>query len=140
WLNENYLFYYDTNNYIPSVILDLSDPVDTNKLQLLFNEDAEFTQVTLKNGIISQNNINRQVINSSNMKNIAPNMTDKYNFCTTITGTVNEAGRRGRRYIGFSNSRVSDNSNYVHLADYLDWIKKIANKILNETGAANSFF
>ncbi|RJS53923.1 hypothetical protein CJ480_19790 [Bacillus subtilis] len=140
WLNENYLFYYDTNNYIPSVILDLSDPVDTNKLQLLFNEDAEFTQVTLKNGFISQNNIHRQVINSKNMKNIAPNMTDKYNFCTTITGTVNEAGNRGRRYIGFSNSRVSDDSSYVHLADYLDWIKKIANKILNETGAVNSFF
>ncbi|KOP79894.1 hypothetical protein AMS60_16225 [Bacillus sp. FJAT-21945] len=140
WLSENYLFFYDTNNYIPSAILDLSDPIDTNKLQLLFNEDAEFTQVTLKNGIISKNNIHRQVINSKNMKNIAPNMTDKYNFCTTITGTVNEAGNRGRRYIGFSNSRVSDDSSYVHLADYLDWIKKIANKILNETGIANSFF
>lgn len=140
WLNNNYLFFYDTNNYIPSIILDLSEPVNPSKLQFLFNEDAEFTQVTLKNGIISQNNIHRQVINSRNMKNIAPNITDKYNFCTTITGSVNEMGSRGRRYIGFSNSRVSDNSGYMHLADYLNWIKKIADKILNETGAANSFF
>ncbi|WP_236810259.1 DEAD/DEAH box helicase [Bacillus altitudinis] len=140
WINENYLYYYDTNNYIPSIILELSDPIDTNKLQLLFNEDTEFTQVTLRNGIVSKNNIHRQVINSENIENIAPNMTDKYNFCTTITGTVNEAGNKGRRYIGFSNSRVSDDSNYVKLADYLDWIKKIASKILNEVGAANNFF
>lgn len=139
-IKNNYLFFYDTNNYIPSIIFDLSDPVDTNKLQLLFNEEAEFTQVTLKNGIISQSNIHRQVINSRNMKNIAPNITDKYNFCTTITGSVNEMGSRGRRYIGFSNSRVSDDSGYVHLEDYLNWINKIADKILNETGGVNSFF
>lgn len=140
WRNETYLFYYDTNNYIPSVIHDLSNPVDTNKLQLLFNEESEFTQVTLKNGIISQNNIHRQVINSKNMKDVAPNMTDKYNFCTTITGTVNEEGNKGRRYIGFSNSRVSDESSYVYLKDYIKWINKIGDKILNEAGVANNFF
>ena len=140
WLKDNYLFYYDTNNYIPSVIMDASEPVDTNKLQLLFNEDAEFTQVTLTNGMISHNNIQRQVINSRDMKNIAPNMTDKYNFCTTITGSVNDTDHNGRRYIGFSNSRVSDDSRYVLLADYLEWIKNLADKILNESGAANSFF
>ncbi|MFS8188464.1 DEAD/DEAH box helicase [Rossellomorea marisflavi] len=140
WTDESFLFFYDTNNYIPNCILEIADPVSNSKLQYLFNDSTEFTEVTLKNGLISQNNIHRRVMNARNMKNIAPDFTDKYNFCTTITGTVEEDNSKNRRYIGFSNSRVSDSSSYVLLIEYLDWIKKIADKVKIEDGKINDFF
>ncbi|QPC48229.1 DEAD/DEAH box helicase [Mangrovibacillus cuniculi] len=140
WMHNNYLFFYDTNNYVPASILDFCDPVSNQKLETLFNENSEFTEVTLKNGFISHNNINRQVINSKDIKEVAPNVTDKYNFCTNVTGKIEVDGGSSRRYIGFSNSRISDNYGYVLLVDYLDWIEKIASKVTIEDESTISFF
>ncbi|WHX24912.1 DEAD/DEAH box helicase family protein [Virgibacillus halodenitrificans] len=140
WSYNNYLFFYDTNNYVPAVILDSCEPISNRKLQTLFNENSEFTEVTLRNGFISHNNINRQVINSKDITGIAPNVTDKYNFCTTVTGNIQEEGNNRKRYIGFSNSRVSDNSGYVLFIEYLDWIEKIAKKVTIEDKEQIPFF
>ncbi|MGG3622219.1 DEAD/DEAH box helicase family protein [Bacillus gobiensis] len=140
WLYDNYLFYYDTNSQIPNCIFEISEPISTNKLQLLFNENAEFTEVTLKNGLISYNNINRRVINSKDIRSIAPDFTDKYNFCTTVTGTIIESGNKSRRYIGFSNSRVSDGVGFVLLKDYLSWIRRIAGIVISGDSNKSDFF
>nr|WP_274541941.1 DEAD/DEAH box helicase family protein [Caldibacillus thermoamylovorans] len=140
YLKENYLFYNDTNNYIPKPIIEVSNPVRPNKLQRLFNDETEFTEVTLKNGMITYNAIQRQVLNSKNIKNVAPNVTDKYKFCTTITGNISDKGKKHRRYVGFSNARVTDNTRYVLLIDYLYWIENISNRVIKNEGTINSFF
>lgn len=141
WINNNFIFFYDTNNRIASSILEISTPLSNEVLQNLFNQDSQFIEITLRNGIISHNNVHRQVINSSNIKQNAPNITDKYNFCTTVTGRIEDSGKKRNRYVGFSNSRVSDNSSYVLFKDYIDWIKSIA-KIINdkEQGFEREFF
>lgn len=131
WVNNSFIFFYDTNNRIASSILEISTPLSNDVLQNLFNQDSQFVEITLRNGIMSHNNVHRQVINSSNIKQNAPNITDKYNFCTTVTGRIEDSGKKRNRYVGFANSRVADNSSYVLFKDYIDWIKNIA-KIIND--------
>ncbi|WP_175295239.1 hypothetical protein, partial [Bacillus cereus] len=140
WIFNNCIFFYDTNNKVSSTILEISNPLNYNVLHELFDQDSEFTALTLRNGVISRNNIHRQVINSRNMKEIAPNITDKYNFCTNVTGKIVEAGKKRSRYVGFSNSRVSDNSTYVLFEDYLKWIKNISETINEEQNYQKEFF
>ncbi|MGG0412075.1 DEAD/DEAH box helicase [Peribacillus simplex] len=140
WLHKGFVFFFDTNNKIPYCILQITKPLNSNLLHGLFNQDSEFTQVTLRNGVISHNNIQRQVLNSRNMKDIAPNVTDKYNFCTTVTGRIEESGKKKRRYIGFSNSRVSDNSTYIIFKEYLDWIENISRLLTDGQISQTEFF
>ncbi|MDZ4654052.1 DEAD/DEAH box helicase family protein [Bacillus cereus] len=140
WIFNNCIFFYDTNNKVSSTILEISKPLNYSALHELFDQDSEFTALTLRNGVISRNNIHRQVINSRNMKEIAPNITDKYNFCTNVTGKIVEGGKKRSRYVGFSNSRVSDNSTYVLFEDYLKWIKNISETINEEQNYQKEFF
>ncbi|MED4225642.1 DEAD/DEAH box helicase [Neobacillus cucumis] len=137
---DNYLFFYDTNNRLPTFILELAIPLNSDSLNVLFSQESEFTEITLKNGVISQNNIHRQVINSRDIKETAPNITDKYNFCTTVTGRILESGKKRRRYVGYSNSRVSDNSTHVIFREYLEWIGNISKLIYAGQNHQDSFF
>jgi len=139
-IHDKYLFFYDTNNKIPSSILSLSKHLDSNSLHVMFGQESEFTEITLKNGVISHNNVHRQVINSRDLKEIAPNITDKYNFCTTITGRVHELGKKRRRYVGFTNSRISDNSSHVIFKEYLEWIETISQLLNTGQNHQDAFF
>ncbi|ASZ69610.1 DEAD/DEAH box helicase [Bacillus cereus] len=140
WIFNNCIFFYDTNNKVAATILEISNPLNYSTLHELFDQNSEFTALTLRNGVISRNNIHRQVINGRNMKEIAPNITDKYNFCTNVIGKIVEDGKKRSRYVGFSNSRVSDNSTYVLFEDYLKWIKNISETINEKQNYQKEFF
>ncbi|ANC11281.1 DEAD/DEAH box helicase [Bacillus cereus] len=139
-LKENFLFYYDSNNIICNEITDYSKKISSLYLQKLFNQESKFKQLTINNGYAVDNNIRRQVVFTEDMNNVAPSITDKYKFCTTIYGTVKGFNNDNRtRYVGFSNSRISDSSHLFTLDNYMGWLDYLSNE-LNSGRKQNKIF
>lgn len=139
-LEGDFLFYYDSNNIVCSEIAAYTEKIGSEFLQKLFDDKSEFKQLTINNGYVVDNNIRRQVVFTENMNNVAPSITDKYKFCTTIYGTVKGDNNHQRtRYIGFSNSRVSDSSYLFTLDDYMSWLTHLSTQ-LNNRNVKNRIF
>jgi superfamily II DNA or RNA helicase len=128
-INEEFLFYYDSNNIIPNEIYEKYKRVPADRLQKLFDNNTTFKEVTINNGFISDN-IKREKLSSENMEAVSPTITDKYKFLTTVYGVSNGHDNKARgRYIGFSNARVSDSSNLFYLKEYISWINYLSKKL-----------
>ncbi|QWH15290.1 DEAD/DEAH box helicase (plasmid) [Bacillus mycoides] len=139
-LEGDFLFYYDSNNMVCSEITAYTEKTSSEFLQKLFDDKSEFKQLTINNGYVVDNNIRRQVVFTEDMNNVAPSITDKYKFCTTIYGTVKEDKNPQRtRYVGFSNSRVSDSSHLFRLNTYMSWLNHLSLQ-LNNGNAKNRIF
>ncbi|MGP3610893.1 DEAD/DEAH box helicase [Anoxybacillus sp. PDR2] len=132
-INDKLLFYYDSSDIIPHEIVEDNKRVSADNLQRLFDNNSTFKQLTVNNGFIA-NSIRREIIFSENIELVSPTITDKYKFCTTIYGVSSGHDNRARtRYIGFSNSRVSDSSNLFSLQEYISWIDYLSNKLNSKT-------
>ncbi|MCS0823916.1 DEAD/DEAH box helicase family protein [Cytobacillus firmus] len=130
---ENKLYYFDSNQYIPSTIYENWKTVNAVKLKRVFSSDSQFSSMTIQNGSINFNSFNRMIVDSQDVSNMVPDVTDKFNLCTTLVGSRKK--RSGipslRSYVGFSNARISQGTNPVTLTSYLDWIEDIDRTINN---------
>ncbi|WP_436371798.1 DEAD/DEAH box helicase [Cytobacillus sp. BC1816] len=139
-LEGDYLFHYDSNNLIVEEIFLSFKRISPENLEKLYDEDSMFKELTIKNGIIANNNIRRQTINTEDINAIAPSITDKYKFCTTIQGTAKGHDNHNRtRYVGFNNSRVSDSSELFSLSQYFNWLKFIKESFINTKPKSHVF-
>ncbi|KPL57678.1 hypothetical protein, partial [Rossellomorea vietnamensis] len=135
------LFVFDSKNNIPNFIKDNFKTIDSTKLQKLFNEKSKFSQISITNGSISKNEVSRSVFFADNLKNTAPQITDKYSFATTANGTIiNMEDKVSKRYIGFRNSKVSDSSYQYSLSNFLKWLNFLEKKLTNTTTKAENIF
>jgi superfamily II DNA or RNA helicase len=128
---DSYLFVFDSNNLIIASIKELYSQIPSEHLQNLFSSGNKISRVTINNGFINQNNIRRQILNADDISSIAPSVTDKYSFCTTINGVVKStiSNEFLTRYIGFSKGRISDSSRLYQLNQYFEWIDYIFNSL-----------
>ncbi|MCT9853679.1 DEAD/DEAH box helicase family protein [Priestia megaterium] len=139
-IKDNFLFYYDSNDIICDEITNYNEKIDSNLLEKLFDDTSKFKQLTINNGFISDSNIKRQILFSEDMDNVSPSITDKYKLCTTIYGTVRgNENRKRTRYVGFSNSRISDSSHLVVLGEYIKWVDYLAFQFINANSASKIF-
>lgn len=139
---ESYLFVFDSNNLIMASIKELYSQIPSDLLQNLFAIGNKISRVTINNGFITQNNnIRRQILNANDISSLAPSITDKYSFCTTINGVVKStiSNEFLTRYIGFSNGRISDSSTLFRLDHYFIWIDYIYNSLKAKSINSNIF-
>ncbi|MBW3111594.1 DEAD/DEAH box helicase family protein [Bacillus sp. MCCB 382] len=135
------LFVFDSNNIIPNFIKDNFNTLESTQLQKLFNEKSKFSQISITNGSISKNEVNRSVFFADNLKNTAPQVTDKYRFATTANGTIiNMEDKVSKRYIGFRNSKVSDSSYEYSLSNYLKWLNFLEEKLTKKPSNTENIF
>jgi hypothetical protein len=129
----NKLYLYDSNYFVPSPIKKYWKRVAASQLKKLFYEDSQFSSMTIQNGNITFNSFNRMIVNSQDVSRMVPDVTDKFNLCTTLIG--NKQRQKGipslRRYVGFSNARISQDSNNISLALYIKWLEEVDNAINN---------
>lgn len=120
------IYIYNSLNFIPAFILDEAAPISPRVLEMVFDEKSIFRQLSIKNGNISRNEVSRTSFFAENMDYIAPQVSDKYKFATTVNGRVPFSSENYvNRYVGFKNGRVSDSMGYTTLGEYLSWIEEL---------------
>lgn len=131
---ENRLYYSDSNQYIPSIIFRDWKKVNASQLKKIFSRDSQFSSMTIQNGSINFNSFNRMIVDSQDVSRMVPDVTDKFNLCTTLVGSRKK--RSGipslRSYVGFSNARISQGTAPVALKLYLSWLEEINRTINND--------
>lgn len=140
-INEK-LYYFDSNQYIPSAIYENWKTVNADKLKRVFSSDSQFSSMTIQNGSFNFNSFNRMIVDSQDVSRMVPDVTDKFNLCTTLVGSrKKQSGLPNlRSYVGFSNARVSQGTTPVTITSYLDWIEDIDRTINNVTYQEHGIF
>jgi superfamily II DNA or RNA helicase len=126
---NNHLFFYDTHGMTPGYLIENSNKVEPNRLERLFNnETTRLTLISLMNSDLGKHSIRRRVMQAFSIDETAPGLTDHIHFCSNALGYTSTQDKEYiRRYVGFSRSRISDESeqtqDYEH---YINWIDSIA--------------
>ncbi|MEI5915358.1 DEAD/DEAH box helicase family protein [Bacillus albus] len=138
---NNVLFFYDTSDFVPQIIKEEWRRISAQKLKNLFDSDTSFSSASIQNGSIKFNYFNRMVLHSEDLSNMVPNISDQYNFLTTVQGKrKTQKGKPSlRRYVGFSNARISQDSAMIRLNQYIKWLDELYYLIEKGT-KKNSFF
>ncbi|AIF45164.1 DEAD/DEAH box helicase [Virgibacillus sp. SK37] len=138
---EKTLFLYDTTNFTPEHIKEEWKRISALKLKKLFDRDTSFSSATIQNGSINFNHFNRMVLYSDDIAQMAPSISDQYNFLTTVQSKKsNLSGQSSlRRYVGFSNARISQASTMTRLDLYIDWLDQLYHSLYRE-GDDHTFF
>lgn len=141
-LLQNKLYYYSSNQYIPSIIYDEWKKVNAAQLKKILPNDSHISSVTIQNGSINYNSFNRMIVDSQDVSTMVPDVNDKFNLCTTLVGSrKKKIGTPSiRNYIGFSNARISQGTEYITLPSYLDWLEEIDMKITNTSYQEHGIF
>lgn len=138
----NKLYYFDSNQYIPFFIKKDWRRINATQLKKLFSRESQFSSMTVQNGNINFNDFNRMIVNSKDVSRMVPDVTDKFKLCTTLIGS--KQGKKGvaslRRYVGFSNARIAQDTNAVPLTSYLSWLEEINNQINAATYQEHDIF
>ncbi|HCF52936.1 MAG TPA: hypothetical protein DEU03_07205 [Bacillus sp. (in: Bacteria)] len=138
---DNILFFYDTSDFVPQIVKKEWRRISGQKLKNLFDNDTSFSSATIQNGSIKFNYFNRMVLHSEDLSRMVPNISDQYNFLTTVQGK--RKTKKGepslRRYVGFSNARISQDSAMIRLNQYIKWLDELYNLIEKETAESDFF-
>ncbi|MFG6497569.1 DEAD/DEAH box helicase family protein [Fictibacillus sp. UD] len=139
---QNKLYYHASNQYIPSFIYDEWKKINAAQLKKILPNDSHISSVTIQNGSINYNSFNRMVVDSQDVSTMIPDVNDKFNLCTTLVGSrKKKLGTPSiRNYIGFSNARISQGTEYITLPSYLDWLEEIDMKITNSSYQEHGIF
>ncbi|AMA54530.1 DEAD/DEAH box helicase [Bacillus inaquosorum] len=138
-LIKNKLYYHSSNQYIPSFIYDEWKKVNATQLKKILPNDSHISSVTIQNGSINYNSFNRMIVDSQDVSTMVPDVNDKFNLCTTLVGSRKKKPSI-RNYIGFSNARISQGTEYITLSSYLDWLEEIDMKITNTSYQEHEIF
>ncbi|MFD1171218.1 hypothetical protein [Oceanobacillus picturae] len=138
---EKTLFLYDTTNFTPEHIKEEWKRISALKLKKLFDRDTSFSAATIQNGSINFNHFNRMVLYSDDIAQMAPSISDQYNFLTTVQSKQNNLSGHSslRRYVGFSNARISQASAMTRLDLYIEWLDQLYHSLYRE-GDEHTFF
>lgn len=141
-VTNNKLYFYDSNQFIPSYLKKNWRRVSAKYLKKLFSQEMQFSTMSIQNGGISFNSFNRMIVNSEDVSRMVPDVTDKFNLCTTLVGSrKSEQSTPGlRRYVGFTNARISQETHAIPLNIYLDWLEEIDEKINAATHQDHAIF
>ena len=126
-LINNMLFFNDTNNFMPQKIKEDWTRISALKLKKLFDKDTSISSATIQNGSMNFNHFNRMILYSNDISRMAQNISDQYNLLTTVQGKRLLPGEKTslRRYVGFSNARISQASSITRLDVYNEWLTEL---------------
>lgn len=142
---QNKLYYYSSHQFIPPCIFDDWKKVRATQLKKILSYDSHISSVTIQNGSINYNNFNKMTVNSQDVSTMVPDVSDKFNLCTTLVGSKKKDMRTPtiRSYIGFSNARISQGTEYIILSSYLNWLEELdmtlTSRMHGEHGIFNRF-
>ena len=141
-LVEPFLFVSDTDSYVPAAVLEEhTAALSLSDLRQAFARGYLPTSVHLKNSLPHQSVVRGTTRSGKNLAEVPNSLTESKYICSSIRG---RNPGEGRRYVGFTTGRVSDDKNGVRrndmcLTDLMSWCKEVA-LTLRGRAATNTFF
>lgn len=124
------LFIYTSEGLGIELLKNKWKRINATSLLGLFDSNTEFKMATIKNGSISLNHFDRMTVNATDINRMTPDISDRFNFLTVAQGKNDiNAKETYNRYVGFTNGRVSQNTEVVLLKEYFHWLDDIALRI-----------
>lgn len=132
----SYVFYYDTEGSALDYLVEHGARVQPADLEKLWDGDeVRIGSVSLLNSDLALYAVRRRTLTARAIDQLAPGLADHTHFCSTAAGTVRNAGRATRRYVGFTRARISQTApRDASYDDYVGWIDATAARL--EGGAA----
>lgn len=126
-LEKDYIFYYDSQNYIPESIRVVGKKINPETFKYLVEEGSRTTSINLKNTDLSERAPRRQSLYAYSIQDISPGLVDHAYFPSTLRAYVpneDDEGNRESRYIGFTSGRISEYTPKDHDYEaYRNWVK-----------------
>ena len=126
------LFYYDSSGLMPPSLWSDGERVGPENLeQLLTGNDASISAVSLLNTDLGTYSVRRRTLGARSIGDIAPGLSDHAFFCSTASGSIRiDPATRARRYVGFSRSRIREQSGQrVSYTGWCDWIESVEREL-----------
>jgi superfamily II DNA or RNA helicase len=126
-LTPKFLFLYDSRGRTPAVVEENFRPLRPPDLQALFPKaGSSVTSVSLLNTDIGRQAARARHVRALAIDNLAPDLADYGYVCTIAEGQTEIEGKRFRRYLGLSRSRVSDyRSGERDFKSYSEWLNAL---------------
>ncbi|WP_445454987.1 DEAD/DEAH box helicase [Flavobacterium sp. HNIBRBA15423] len=147
---DKYIAFYNTQgNGLNSILAPKEiSPISTSKLKKLISNrsDSRLTSVSLKNSNLGNSSISSHSFSAGSIADIAPFLDDHGQVISSAIGYSLEQAIQGgsnpenyRRYLGFSNGRITQSNLKFVLKDYLLWLDHLI-KILDSSTQSISVF
>jgi hypothetical protein len=140
---DSLLFFSSSENLLPDYLQGTSALIQQEELERIFSGvRSRLSQVSLLNSDLGVYSVRRRTLSAYSLSDLAPNLADYAQFCSTAEGVVHRSNGEGQRnYVGFTRSRVAQrNGGRVDFEHYLSWTKEVARILQDETLKANLLF
>jgi hypothetical protein len=137
------LFFSSSENLLPDYLQGSTVLIQQEELERIFSGvGSRLSQVSLLNSDLGVYSVRRRTVSAYSLIDLAPNLADYAQFCSTAEGIVYRGnGEAQRNYVGFTRSRVARRSGgRVDFDDYLSWTKEVARVLQDATLEANLLF
>jgi superfamily II DNA or RNA helicase len=129
---DQYIFLYDTRDFVPAHIVADTNKVSADVLKsLLVSKDIRVTSVSLLNSDLGQYSVRRRALSAYSIAKLAPNLADHSAICSTASVVISSGEDVKRRYVGFGKARVTEAVASATYNEYIQWIDDIT-KIMRE--------
>lgn len=137
--DDDILFFLNSHGLSPELLDNRFVRFRPNALQRLFSsQDSRITFVDLANSDVSQRAIRGRTARAFSIDEASNSLNDHAHFCRAVRGFPGFAGTLGRRYVGFTRSRVSDSAS-GSWADFHGWADQVAQVVRSKARAARLF-
>jgi len=129
------LFLTSSESLLPDYLEGTTTLIQPTELERLFSsERTRMSQVSLLNSDLGVYSVRRRSISAASLADLAPNLVDHAQFCSTAEGVVLRTdGQNHRNYVGFTRSRVAQrDGGRVDFQNYLRWATNVANILQDE--------
>jgi superfamily II DNA or RNA helicase len=146
----NHIGFYNSNGM--SLYSRLSEfglsLIETEKLKKLIsnNSESRLTNVSLKNSNLGYNSISGHSYNAASIADVAPFLDDHGQVISSVIGYSKEQKidllkdkESFRRYLGFSNGKITQSNVKYKLEDYIKWLDSIIKGLSTTASPINIF-
>ncbi|MGV0583799.1 DEAD/DEAH box helicase family protein [Mycobacteroides chelonae] len=135
------VYVHDTAGATPTVIADCCPPLTPPDLQSLFPKGySQLVSVALLNTDVGRHVPRSRRMSAAAIDELAPDLADYAYVCTVAEGYTEVAHQRFRRYLGISNSRVTDyRTGHGHFAEYSAWLDELSAQLRASGPSTDTF-
>ncbi|WP_175304941.1 DEAD/DEAH box helicase [Arthrobacter globiformis] len=142
-VKDAHVFVFDTEGRTPMLMTDAFSRETPMRLSRLLAGDSLLTTVSMDNTDLSKRSIRAKTIRAAAIGDLAPDLTDYAYICSVAEGypQVRSDGKKFRRYLGLSRSRVRDSRSAERtFAEYAAWIDELSLTLEDDAHQPTSTF
>lgn len=128
FVSEKYIFYLDTSGKLSDYILEMTRPLDSERLLHMTSGARRLNNISLVNTDLNKSAIRRRQVSALKLHDIAPLLND-HNYVASSVSSITRGFTDPdylHRYIGIKSGKVSEyTEKYCDITEYTKWIDAI---------------